>query len=654
MSTVEITAPLLRIQSLRQALTRHGLHALIIPSSDPHLSEYLPRRWQGRQWASGFTGSVGTLVVTPDFAGLWVDSRYWVQAETELAGSGIVLMKIGGVQGSTHVEWLAQNLQRGHVVAVDGMTLAVTAVRALEQALQPAGVALRTDLDVLGEVWTHRPAPPSTITYAHLRAPVSRAQKLSELRQRLREHGAQWHLVCTLDDIAWITNLRGADVEYNPVFLAYLLVGQNEVTLFVEPNKVPVLLAMQLQSEGFTLAPYLEAAPRLAQLKDTTLLIDPKRTTWGMRQRVDASVKVVEALNPSTLAKSRKTPEEIAQIRQTMEYDGAALVEFLCALETSLENRERITELTIDERLTRCRAQRPGFVSLSFPTIAAFNANGAMPHYRATPASHAAIEGDGLLLIDSGGQYVTGTTDITRVIAVGEPSAEQKRDFTVVLKGMIALSMLKFPRGTRSPLLDTIARAPIWSAGADYGHGTGHGVGYFLNVHEGPHGIAPSLPPEPHTAMEPGMITSNEPGIYRPGQWGVRIENLILNTPDQTTELGEFLKFETLTLCPIDTRLIERSLMRVDELAWLNDYHDEVRRRVAPLVSGDTRRWLEARTAPIWLFEASPAKKTRKRPGKKSVAKKSVGQAPAKTAAKTSAKRSTGKKTKARTTRAKR
>jgi Xaa-Pro aminopeptidase len=300
------------------------------------------------------------------------------------------------------------------------------------------------------------------------------------------------------------------------------------------------------------------------------------------------------------MAKSRKTDEEIEQIRGTMEHDGAALAEFLAWLEGALSTKgERITEITVDERLTACRAGRPAFVCPSFSTIAGFNANGAMPHYRATPASHATIDGDGMLLIDSGGQYETGTTDITRVIPVGNPSAEQKRDYTLVLKGMIALSMARFPRGTRSPMLDTIARAPIWAAGVDFGHGTGHGVGYFLNVHEGPHGITPHLPPEPQTAMEPGMITSNEPGIYRPGKWGVRIENLVLNVSDGETEFGEFLKFETLTLCPIDTRLIDRSLMRADEIAWLNGYHAEVRRRVSPLVTGAAKVWLDTRTAAI-------------------------------------------------------
>jgi Xaa-Pro aminopeptidase len=312
---------------------------------------------------------------------------------------------------------------------------------------------------------------------------------------------------------------------------------------------------------------------------------------------------VIEAINPSTLAKSRKTEAEAGNIRQAMEQDGAALAEFFAWFEAAL-GRETITELTIDEKVTAARALRPGYVCPSFSTIAGFNANGALPHYRATTESHATIGtrdavNDGLLLIDSGGQYEYGTTDITRVVPVGRTSVEQRRDFALVLKGMIALSRARFPRGVRSPMLDTIARAPIWAAGADFGHGTGHGVGYFLNVHEGPHGITPHLPAEPQTAMEPGMVTSNEPGLYRPGRWGIRIENLVLNVPAATTEFGEFLRFETLTLCPIDTRLIEPSMLAADERAWLDDYHAEVLRRVGPYVSGPALDWLTKRTAPL-------------------------------------------------------
>jgi len=329
-----------------------------------------------------------------------------------------------------------------------------------------------------------------------------------------------------------------------------------------------------------------------------SLLIDPRRITYGLLQSVPATVNIVEAVNPSTFLKSRKTEADAEHVRATMEQDGAALTEFFAWFE-SAQGRETITELTVDERLTAARARRPDFISLSFATIAGFNANGAMPHYRASAASHSTIEGNGLLLIDSGAQYLTGTTDITRVVPIGTLNDAQRRDCTVVLKGMMALSRARFPRGIRSPMLDSIARAPIWEAGADYGHGTGHGVGYFLNVHEGPQIISHYAPAEPFTAMEEGMITSVEPGIYRSGKWGVRIENLVLNRAAEKTEFGDFLKFETLTLCPIDTRCFDLPMLREDERAWLNAYHEMVRTRISPHVSGDAKAWLETRTQAV-------------------------------------------------------
>ena len=591
-----------RLAALRAAMTRAGVDAALVPSADPHLSEYLPPRWQGRQWLSGFTGSVGTLVVTPDFAGVWVDSRYWVQAGQQLAGTGVELMKMmAGQQSTPHIDWLARNVREGGTVAVDGAVLGVASARALTDALAVRGVKLRTDLDLLDEIWPGRPSLPLEPVYEHTapHADADRAARLGLVRQAMAEKGAQWHFVSTLDDLAWLLNLRGADVNYNPVFVAHALIGPDDATLFVADGKVPEALAQSLARDGVRIAPYARAAAALAALPaGAALLVDPRRVTFGLLEAVPSAVKLVEALNPSTLLKSRKSAAEARNVRATMEQDGAALAEFFAWLEGAL-GRETITELTIDEKLTAARARRPGFVSLSFATIAGFNANGAMPHYRATPESHSVIEGNGLLLIDSGGQYLDGTTDITRVVPVGTPGDEQKRDFTVVLKGMMALSRARFPRGVRSPMLDAIARAPIWEAGADYGHGTGHGVGYFLNVHEGPQVISHYAPAEPWTAMEEGMITSVEPGIYRPGKWGVRIENLVLNAPAGKTELGDFLAFETLTLCPIDTRCIDLALLRDDERAWLNAYHDTVRRRVSPLVSGDALAWLEARTQAI-------------------------------------------------------
>ncbi|KVH55060.1 aminopeptidase P family protein [Burkholderia cepacia] len=591
-----------RLALLRGAMVREDLAAYLVPSADPHLSEYLPERWQARRWLSGFTGSVGTLVVTADFAGLWVDSRYWVQADAELAGTGVQLMKMtGGQQSAPHVDWLAQNVAAGATVGVDGAVLGVAAARGLTAALNARGIALRTDLDLLDAIWPERPGLPGDAVFEHAapQADTTRASKLAEVRRAMRAQGAQWHFVSTLDDLAWLFNLRGADVSFNPVFVAHAMIGADRATLFVADGKVSPALAASLAQDGVDVRAYDAARAALAALPDgATLLIDPRRVTFGTLEAVPAGVKLVEAVNPSTFAKSRKTSTEIEHVRVTMEHDGAALAEFFTWFEQAV-NRETITELTIDEKLTAARARRPGYVSPSFATIAGFNANGAMPHYRATPESHATIAGDGLLLIDSGGQYVTGTTDITRVVPVGTVSDLQRRDFTIVLKSMMALSRARFPRGIRSPMLDAIARAPMWAAGLDYGHGTGHGVGYFLNVHEGPQVISHYAPAEPYTAMEEGMITSIEPGVYRPGQWGIRIENLVVNRAAGQTEFGDFLAFETLTLCPIDTRCVLIEMLHEEERAWLNAYHATVRERVGRHLSGDAKAWLDARTQPI-------------------------------------------------------
>jgi Xaa-Pro aminopeptidase len=593
----------LRIEQLREAMSREKVHAVLVPSSDPHLSEYLPGRWAGREWLSGFTGSMGTLVVTLDRAALFADSRYWTQAESELAGSGIDLVKIPTGVAQWHIEWLATQVPAGCTVAVDGQVLGLSMAQALAAALGKAGVALHTGGDVIDAIWADRPALPAQPVYEHLapHATRTRAAKLAAVREAMTRHGATAHFVSTVDDIAWITGLRGSDVDYNPVFLAHLLLTPDAATLFIGEGKVDTPLQAALAVDGLHLAPYASAAASLAALAPgQVLLVDPKRVTLGLREAVAAGVKVVEAINPSTLLKSRKTAEEAAHVREAMAEDGAAMCEFYAWFEAA-QGRERITEITVDQKLSAARARRAGFVGLSFATIAGFNANGAMPHYRATPDSHAVIEGDGLLLIDSGGQYLGGTTDITRVWPIGRVSEAMKRDYTLVLKGTMGLSRTRFPRGTLSPALDAIARAPLWAEGIDFGHGTGHGVGYFLAVHEGPQSIS-KAPAEPHMAMEPGMITSIEPGVYRAGQWGVRIENLVLNVPAVTPEgdgFAEFLEFETLTLCPIDTRCIERSLLRPDEIAWLNGYHAMVRERLAPRVGGDALAWLKTRTEPI-------------------------------------------------------
>lgn len=597
-TTLEQSVPQ-RLVHVRQAMAAGGIDALLVPSADPHLSEYLPGYWQGRQWLSGFQGSVGTLVVTPGFAGLWVDSRYWEQAAQELEGSGIELMKLlPGKPGA--LEWLGENVEPNGRVAVDGAVMALASARQLAERLKARGAQLVTDMDLLGQVWDGRPALPGNPVYQHLppHATVSRAEKLAQLRQGILAKGADWHFIATLDDIAWLFNLRGSDVSYNPVFLAFALINQQQAILFVGQDKVDAHLRHVLEVDGIEVRDYSEAGKALGTVPaGARLLVDPARVTCGLLDNLAAEVVLVEGLNPTTLSKSCKGDDDLVHIRQVMEQDGAALCEFFAWFEANL-GREVITELTVDEQLSAARARRPDFVSLSFSTIAAFNGNGAMPHYRATEQSHALIEGNGLLLIDSGGQYLGGTTDITRMVPVGNPSLAQKQDCTRVLKGMIALSRATFPRGVLSPLLDAIARAPIWADQVDYGHGTGHGVGYFMNVHEGPQVIAYQAAPAPQTAMQAGMISSIEPGTYRPGQWGVRIENLVVNREAGRSAFGDFLQFETLTLCPIDTRCLLPGLLAKEEVEWLNGYHASVRERL-PLLQGDALAWLELRTAPL-------------------------------------------------------
>ena len=593
-----------RLQAVRQAMVVQGAAALLIPSADPHLSEYLPGHWQGREWLSGFTGSMGTLVVMAECAALFADSRYWEQATAQLAGSGIDLVKISSTAASHQIDWLAQQVPAGQTVAVDGQVLGLAVAQQLRSTLERVGVNLDTATDLLTTAWPDRPALPTAAVYVHAapHAVQPCSERLARVREAMSGQGASQHFVSTVDDIAWICNLRGADVDYNPVFLAHLLIDRDSATLFIGRGKVSPALAAQLLAQGLQLADYGQAGPALAALPaGAVLLIDPRRITLGFRQQVPEGLKVVEAINPSTLFKSRKGAAEAAFICEAMAEDGAAMCHFYAWFEAALARGERISELTVDEKLSAERAKRPGFVGLSFSTIAGFNANGALPHYRATPESYAWLIGDGLLLIDSGGQYLGGTTDITRVWPIGDVSAAQRRDYTLVLKGTMALSRARYPRGTPSPMLDAIARAPLWAEGLDYGHGTGHGVGYFLNVHEGPQSISKAMP-EPQMAMEPGMVTSIEPGLYRPGQWGIRIENLVMNQPATTTENGAFgdmLEFETLTLCPIDTRCLDLALLRDDERDWLNSYHASVRERLAPLVDGAALTWLRQRTEAV-------------------------------------------------------
>ncbi len=597
-----------RIANLRSTLAAQDLTAIIVPSADPHLSEYLPEYWQARLWLSGFTGSVGTLVVTADFAGLWTDSRYWVHAADQLEGTGITLEKLAPGQPN-HIDWLAEHLQEGDSVAVDGNVLSIAEQDRLLNAFDANDITLITERDVLTEIWTDRPALPAAKLYAHDEQFLAQSatSKLAAVREGMAEAGATHHLLSSLDDIAWLTNLRGADVDYNPVFLSHMLIDAERATLFVDINKVSEDIAQSLKDSGITLADYSAVQEALSALTpDDLLLLDPSKVAVGTLSKMADDVGFIEQMAPSTLLKSVKSDADIDHVREAMRQDGAALAEFFATFEQRLANGERLSELDVDSMLIDVRSRQPHYVSPSFPTIAGFNENGALPHYRATPEKFSYLdvaEGEGgLLLIDSGAQYQNGTTDITRVVGIGQVTAEHKRDFTIVLKAHIALARAHFPDGIASPLIDAICRAPLWQAQMDYGHGTGHGVGYFLNVHEGPQVIAYSASTPKERAMKVGMISSNEPGLYREGKWGIRIENLVVNTPvakPTETEFGDFLNFETITYCPIDTRLIEPSLLDQTEIDWLNNYHSQVFAELKDRVGGSALEWLTERTKAI-------------------------------------------------------
>lgn len=592
-----------RIAALRDMMATHGIAACLVPSADPHLSEYLPAHWQAREWLSGFDGSAGTLLATAKHAGLWTDSRYFSQAEQQLAGSGIALMKQRVSHAPEHLTWLQQHLHQGDVVAVAGDSVSVATQRQIERLLGSVGATLRVDLDLPGMVWRDRPALPHAPVFEHplSYAGTTRAEKFEKLRNAMRKQHATHHLVSSLDDIAWLTNLRGSDVECNPVFLAHLLVeASGQATLFVDRDKLKDDAVAALQADGIRIANYATLGDALGELKASdTLLFDPARVVSKVLQAVAPGVQRVEAANPSTAFKAIKSKSELTHIREVMRRDGAALVRAFRRLEERLAAGMAQTELDVDALLRNERSAQPNFVGESFATIAGYMENGALPHYRATPEAHNTLQRHGLLLVDSGGQYLGGTTDITRVLALGPTTPEQRRDATLVMKGMIALSRARFPKGASGPQLDALARAPLWASGMDYGHGTGHGVGYFLNVHEGPHGIRPPVSGATLVPLEPGMITSIEPGLYKPARHGIRHENLAVVVEADQTEFGDFYAFETLTLCPFDRRALEPSLLNPEERAWLDDYHATVRAAVAPLLEDADLAWLEKHCAPL-------------------------------------------------------
>ena len=587
-----------RVLEVRTLLAKDGLSALIIPSADPHMSEYLPVYWQGRAWLSGFTGSVGTLVITQDFAGVWTDSRYWVQAPIELDGTGIVLQKMEQAH-PTYAKFLADNLPHGAKVAIDGSVLSMTEFDNLNQAFDEHGIQLVIDADVLGQIWQDRPSLPNAAIDVHDAAFVdaSAKQKLTQVRKVMTQKGATHHLISSLDDVAWLTNLRGADVNFNPVFLSHLLITTDTATLFVHDDKLTDTAKSALDAAGIDVAHYDSVAQSLDDVD--ALLFDPAKVAVGTLAHLPQSATLIKALNPSTILKAIKSDKELNHVREAMRQDGVALCEFFANLEDKLAQGERVSELDIDVMLEHARGRQPNHVSASFDTIAGFCANGAIVHYRATDERFAYLDGNGLLLIDSGAQYKNGTTDITRMAGIGQISDDEKRDVTYVLKAHIALASAHFPKDIPSMQLDVLARNQLWQQGLDYGHGTGHGVGYFLNVHEGPQVISRTAPVTPERIISEGMITSNEPGLYREGKWGIRLENLVVAVKASQSEFGEFLKFEDLTLCPFDTRLILPELLNEQEKRWLNDYHKRVHDELIGRVDGRAKAWLIKRTQAI-------------------------------------------------------
>ena len=592
-----------RLAALRERMRAHGVAAVLVPTADPHSSEYLPDHWRARAWLSGFTGSAGTLLVGREFAGLWTDSRYFSQAEQELAGSGIALCKLRVQNNPEYLDWVRDNLRAGEALAVAGDSITVGVQRQIERVLAERGATLRLDLDLVAAIWSDRPALPTAPIVEHpiAYACVARREKLERVREAMRGLGATHHLISSLDDVAWLLNLRGADVECNPVFLAHLLVERDgRASLFVDRSKLADALITALAADGIGIADYAAVTAALGALgAQAALLHDPARIASAVAGAIPDTVRRIEAANPTTAFKAVKTAAELERIRATMRVDGAALSRAFHRLERELAAGRPATELSVDALLREERSRQPGWVGESFATIAGYEANGALPHYRATPASHRALRAEGLLLIDSGGQYLGGTTDVTRVLALGATRADQRRDSTLVLKGMIALSRARFPRGASGPQLDALARAPLWAECLDYGHGTGHGVGYFLNVHEGPHGIRPPTAGGALVALEPGMISSIEPGLYRPGRHGIRHENLVVVVAAGHGEFGDFLGFETLTLCPFDRRTFDADALDPAERDWLDRYHAAVRREVGPLLEGADLEWLERHCAPL-------------------------------------------------------
>jgi peptidase, M24 family len=585
-----------RLTILRQVMKEQGIHAFIFPSSDPHNSEYVAEHWKGREWISGFNGSAGTAVVTLKHAALWTDSRYFIAAAEQLAGTEYLLMKDRLPDTPSISEWIAQELSdyESPVVGVDGTVNMYAYLCELINELNIATFV--TNLDPLATVWKDRPSIPNGKIVLHPLeyAGESTTSKINRIREYLQAHHADGLLITALDEIAWTLNLRGKDVHCNPVFVSYLLISQDSVTFFVNEEKLPDDVRNYLLDEAVSVEPYEAVLDKVKGYKGRRLLMDPTSVNYNLVTAVDKTKRIL-GVSPIPMMKAVKNKTEQDGFRAAMLRDGIAMVKFLAWLKPAVEAGGQ-TEITLDEHLTALRAEQPLFKGISFDTIVGYEAHGAIVHYEATPETDIPVKPYGLVLIDSGAQYQDGTTDITRTIALGSLTEEQRRVYTLVLKGHIQLDMCRFPDGACGSQIDAIARESMWREGYNYMHGTGHGVGSYLNVHEGPHQIRMEWKPAP---LHAGMTVTDEPGLYLEGKFGVRIENTLLIVPSETTPFGKFLKFETLTLAPIDTTPIIQDMLTPEELTWLNNYHHRVYETLSPYLEKNEKKWLEEATRPL-------------------------------------------------------
>ena len=588
-----------RLEDLREVMRREHLSAFIFPSTDPHQSEYVADHWKGREWISGFNGSAGTAVVTLTSAALWTDSRYFIAAEEQLRGTEFQLMKLKIEGTPTIAEWIGRECGPGAEIGVDGIVNSANSVKELIGDLRKqGGITVRTNLDPLKLIWQDRPAIPKNQVeiYPMQYAGEAAHDKIARIRQGLREKHADGMLMSALDDIAWTLNLRGSDVHCNPVFVSYLLISTKDVTLYINKVKLQSEVLAYLKNEGVGVAPYEDVKKGLKDYFEYNILLDPDEVNYTLYKSVTR--EIVEEESPVKRMKTVKNETEIAGFRSAMLKDGIAMVKFLKNLELRIGylEKEPLTEIGVDEMLTAFRAEQPLFRGISFDTIAGYQAHGAIVHYEATPETDMPLKPEGLLLLDSGGQYLDGTTDITRTIALGPLTEEQKRVYTLVLKGHIQIELCKFPSGSSGTQIDILARKDMWREGLNYLHGTGHGVGTYLNVHEGPHQFRMEWKPAPLVA---GMTITDEPGIYLADKFGVRIENTLLITPYKETEFGKFLQFESLTLCPIDKAPIMKDMLLKEEIDWLDAYHQRVFDMLSPHLSEDEKKWLSDACAPL-------------------------------------------------------